>query len=651
MKMCTIWICLISSIATAQSNIFELGTIDVSAADDAVAFEGIRIESVDTMHLELNPDIPSVLNKLPGVTLERQGLRCETGIRLRGYDQKQVPVSIDGIPVYVPYDGSADWERFLLWDYAAIEVLHGGGVALAGMGALGGAVNIVSRKPVDAFELRAGGSAFSDEGGAAYFSSGSRSKNGYVQAGVSYREQDTFSLPDDFVPSNAEDGDERNNADYRDRVVSLKLGWEPADEYEWVVGYTRMEAEKGQPPYAGDDELEKIRYWRWPEWDRETAYLYGVIPAGQRGYIRSRIYWDQFRNTLMSYDDAGYATQKKPSSFRSRYDDDTVGLGLTGGIRWATGRETVIKMQTRLDRHREQQNDAPEDAYQDESYALALEHREPVGEFSFVRSGIRAETRHNQDAGPFGDVDEWEKDAWSDTVWNPQLAWFRSIGPAGFLYSKVGGSSRFPTMKERYSFRLGRSLPNPDLDLERAWQIEVGVKDVQFGSLSISSALFADRLEDAIESVGVLDAEGVRLEQYRNVGTVEGVGFELEPVWRVTDDFEIHAALTLLERENRDNPDLVPSRFPSAEVHAEARWRLSRFELIPKVWWSEGRISPISLRKTDAFTRWDFVCRVNVTEKWTVAVAVHNITDELIELDEGYPEAGRNGFVSVAGSF
>ncbi|MDO4225534.1 MAG: Plug domain-containing protein, partial [Bergeyella zoohelcum] len=46
----------------------------------------------------------------------------EKGIALRGFDARQTPLFIDGIPVYVPYDGYVDFNRFTTADLAAIEV-------------------------------------------------------------------------------------------------------------------------------------------------------------------------------------------------------------------------------------------------------------------------------------------------------------------------------------------------------------------------------------------------------------------------------------------------------------------------------------------------------------------------------------------------
>lgn len=80
------------------------------------------------------------------------GPRNETGVFVRGFDLRQVPLFVDGIPVYVPYDGYADLRRFTTFDVSEIDVAKGFSSALYGPNTLGGAINVVSRRPERSFE-------------------------------------------------------------------------------------------------------------------------------------------------------------------------------------------------------------------------------------------------------------------------------------------------------------------------------------------------------------------------------------------------------------------------------------------------------------------------------------------------------------------
>ncbi|EMT5004916.1 TonB-dependent receptor plug domain-containing protein, partial [Pseudomonas aeruginosa] len=92
-------------------------------------------------------DVGEALNTLPGVYLQGGGNRNERQVSVRGFDSRQVPLFIDGVPVYVPYDGNIDLGRFLTSDLAGIEVSKGYASLLQGPNMLGGAINLATRRP------------------------------------------------------------------------------------------------------------------------------------------------------------------------------------------------------------------------------------------------------------------------------------------------------------------------------------------------------------------------------------------------------------------------------------------------------------------------------------------------------------------------
>ena len=59
--------------------------------------------------------VADAVRLLPGATLSRNN-RNEEMIYLRGFDPRQVPVFVDGVPLYVPYDGYVDFGRFTTFD-------------------------------------------------------------------------------------------------------------------------------------------------------------------------------------------------------------------------------------------------------------------------------------------------------------------------------------------------------------------------------------------------------------------------------------------------------------------------------------------------------------------------------------------------------
>ncbi|MEZ4908300.1 MAG: Plug domain-containing protein [Saprospiraceae bacterium] len=46
--------------------------------------------------------------------MSKSGSRNENTVYLRGFDIRSIPIFIDGIPVYIPYDGYVYFGRFFV---------------------------------------------------------------------------------------------------------------------------------------------------------------------------------------------------------------------------------------------------------------------------------------------------------------------------------------------------------------------------------------------------------------------------------------------------------------------------------------------------------------------------------------------------------
>jgi iron complex outermembrane receptor protein len=86
---------------------FNLGRIEVNVADSTPIAATVDESEYRQRDLRVVTD---ALNLLPGVSMQRIGPRNERGVFIRGFDVRQVPLYIDGIPVYVPYDGYVDMD-------------------------------------------------------------------------------------------------------------------------------------------------------------------------------------------------------------------------------------------------------------------------------------------------------------------------------------------------------------------------------------------------------------------------------------------------------------------------------------------------------------------------------------------------------------
>ncbi|MBT0671470.1 Plug domain-containing protein, partial [Novosphingobium profundi] len=77
---------------------------------------GIDLQTLDARAMQTfqRNTLDDAVNLMPGVSATNSGgSRNEQLIFLRGFDRYQVPLSIDGIRVYLPADGRLDYGRFL----------------------------------------------------------------------------------------------------------------------------------------------------------------------------------------------------------------------------------------------------------------------------------------------------------------------------------------------------------------------------------------------------------------------------------------------------------------------------------------------------------------------------------------------------------
>ena len=99
------------------------------------------------------PTLDSAVNIAPGVNSQISGnSRNEQNIYVRGFDRWQVPLTVDGVRVYLPVDNRLDFARFLTADIAEVQIAKGYVSVLDGPGGMGGQINLVTRRPTREIE-------------------------------------------------------------------------------------------------------------------------------------------------------------------------------------------------------------------------------------------------------------------------------------------------------------------------------------------------------------------------------------------------------------------------------------------------------------------------------------------------------------------
>jgi len=155
---------------TADTNhVFTLGEVVVQPPrKDSV--EVITYKQTERFQ---RPTISTALDLMPGIAQSNVGPRNESLVYLRGFSLRQVPVFIDGIPVYVHYNGYVDFAMFTTFNISQINVEKGDASVLYGPNTMGGVINIVTAKPVGKLDVYGAGGWLTG-GNEGYINAGSR---------------------------------------------------------------------------------------------------------------------------------------------------------------------------------------------------------------------------------------------------------------------------------------------------------------------------------------------------------------------------------------------------------------------------------------------------------------------------------------------
>ncbi|MFV0361121.1 TonB-dependent receptor plug domain-containing protein [Tropicimonas sp.] len=657
---------------------FELGTIYVDGNGEGQGGTTTTVSGEQAMKAG-RVTLDDTVGVLPGVSsISGGGSRNEREVFVRGFDRWHVPLSIDGIRIYLPADNRLDFGRFLTPDLAEIQIQKSYVSVLNGPGGMGGAINLVTRKPTEPFEgeLQLGieaGNSGDVTGRQGYIWLGTKQEFWYAQLSYMKRESDGFYLSDDFDAVPQENGKLRDDSDSEDSRLNVKLGYTPNATDEYVLSYTRQEGAKNAPysvllPISGkpdtyDPDLRDQRNWTWPEWDVSSLAFYShtELPVG---YLKTRFYYNTFDNTLSSWDDYHHNTQTSRRTFDSVYEDYSLGASAEYGVSLGA-HDLKTALHFRRDIHQSTQHSMPDlvsgtdptEHSEEETIAVAVEDSwqisdavRLVGGLSYSRAMVLEANRTRNDRGlPKVETEavDWQLAA----IWTPEM-W-------GEFHASVSSRTSFPTLFHRYSTRFGTFEVNPDLDAERATNFEIGYRG-DIGPVAVEGALFYSDVTDLIQSVyRYTDSFGDEIWQQQNVGDGIYKGVELAANWAVNDRVDVYANYTYLDASISD-PSINGLRvtdIPQHKFYLGADWQATdTLTLSPSIEAYGSRWSDPAVNSGDAenptYTKMSEFALANFAGTWqatpriAVDFGVRNLLDHNYELVEGYPEPGRSFFLT-----
>jgi len=667
--------------APTADNAFTLGQIIVTAPRTEGIAIGSSTLSSDAIYAFNRESLDEAVNLMPGVTAANSGgSRNERLIFVRGFDRFQVPLSIDGIRVYLPADNRLDFGRFLATDIAEVQVAKGYASVLDGPGAMGGAINLVTRKPTRPIEAEARATLNLDRGldyaGYNVFALlGTRHDSWYAQASYTRNFRDHWDLAGGYapVPGSAEDGGARDFSRTDDWRVNAKIGFTPNATDEYSISYTRQEGAKNAPLHVTDD-ADSQRNWTWPYWNIESLYFLSTTALGDRATLKTRLYRNSFDNLLRAFDDASQTTQTKGRAFNSYYADKAYGGSAQLDVDLTDADRLSLAFHYRRDKHVEWQQGFPTGFVEprqtnlEDTYSIAAENRLALTPALTFTAGASFDWRDLKRAEEYGTPPGTPAGTPSAVFSYPirnasafngqgQLVWAPDADTS--LHASISSRARFPTIFERFSTQFGTAASNPALRAERATNYEIGGAR-QFGAVRAEGALFYSAISNAIVAVRPAGFPS-NSTQRQNLGSADYYGVELALTARLGTTLELGASYTYTHRSfaiGTPAPGTVVPVFRLTDVPAHkgfvyASWSpIAALHVVPSLDLASDRTtlttaSPPVYYRTGRYAQASLRVDYTILPGVEIGVGGRNLFDDNYTLTDGFPEPGRSVFASL----
>lgn len=438
-------------------------------------------------------DLSEAIGFAPGVYVT-VGSKNEYNLSLRGIDSRRIVLLVDGIPVYEPYFSVFDLKTVTAGGIDSIQITKGPSSVLYGPNALGGIVNVITRRPSAGSELSLNAS-YGEKNTRSLLLDANHQWNRLGFAGtVQYQDSDGFAYSDEELGST-----DRMNSDYERTNLNFKLYYTPSERTEILFNTGFYFSKYGLPPEL---DTSRPRYWRFKNWDRYSLNAGGYKAIGDNSTLHFRAFYVQYDNTLDAYIDQTMTEL----DFVSTYDNSVYGLFGLWDLRIASAHTLKTSVSLKRDIARLQDDlEEPWEKYDQGTFSMGIEDHFSLTDKWRLIAGLSLDY-----------LDKFEGP--KTTKLNPLVGVkFSPIDPLS-LHLSFSQKSKFPSMRSMYSTSSG----NPDLLSETGNIGEFGFTYSK--DFYLTGSVFFTRFKNLIDSVRLPD----RTRRYFNIGEAYINGLELQ---------------------------------------------------------------------------------------------------------------------------
>lgn len=553
--------------------------------------------------------LPVLTEQVPGLFITSRGIMgygvsegAAGTISMRGLSggSGQVMVLIDGHPQYMGMFGHPISDAYQSLMAERVEVLRGPASVLYGSNAMGGVVNIVTRR-------------MEQDGVRTNINAGYGSWN-TVQTELTNRVRYKGFSSIVSASYNRTDG-HRADMGFEQYGGYAKLGYD-------FSPYWRVRADVNVTHFNASNPGTVSN----PILDADQSVTRGMTSlAVENEYEGTSGALSVFYNWGDHHINDGYypldTTDNQPLDYRFNSHDDMMGISAYQSVRMFRGNRLTVGVDwyrfggSAWDQYvageRRGERDDIVDIAQHE-VAGYVDFRQNIGTWLTLDAGVRID--YHSHIG---------------VEWVPQAGLSLHLPHSMELKASVSKGFRYPTIREMYMF----TPRNPDLRPERMWTYE----------LSLSQKLLDGRLSYGV-NVFYIDGDNFIMTQMVdgkphnvNAGALRNAGVEAQAAWRIARDWSVDANYSFLHMEN---PVVAAPehKLYVGGLFTHGRWHVSTgMQYIAGLYTAVGD-SPVQ----EDFVLWNIRASFRILDWMSVWVRGENLLNQRYEINAGFPMPGAN---------
>lgn len=523
----------------------------------------VSVMTSEDIERESGKTIADYLDSIPGVEVQNDGSQGLKRIQIRGESTFRTLVMIDGQKVSEHKSMSGTPILVDPSQIERIEVIKGPASVLYGSDAIGGAVNIITkkggRKPFEGYVtggLDTSASGKTLAGGIA----------GHVN-GWSYRINGSV---EDFGELDTPVG-KVENTEFTSRSGSLFLAYDINENIQVGGSFDTFDLESKSANQIGVLEGSmRDFYVDIPEWKRSKGALFVDMKNLTDNLVRLRM--DTFYQKTTKQMENLVQPAAMLLSMQNWADNDLRQTGFSVQSDWQLGEHYLVAgyeyshddldAKSRFTMAGGMMDTRESYDAKQETHSVYASAESPVTDEFTLNYGVRytwvsgEATMRGQEVGNRPGAPYGEKNDASDghAVFNLGAVW-RVLDDVALRASWAQGY-RYPTMQELYiTTQMGGGIAyaNPDLKPETSDNFEVGVR-WESERVSLDAAVFYNMADDYITDVSIGNRPGyMSVTRFMNVGEATTYGLETTLSYALPYDLEPYVNLTLMRRKFEQN--------------------------------------------------------------------------------------------------